>query len=667
MQLKKLDLSEGVSAAEDVKSVPTSDSSSDDAAKPASDTPKSEPTELKIPKTRRSLKKPLIILSVILLLLLIATAALAIPAYLMMTPAKLTLSSAQNAAAALQSQDLAATQSELVAAKDHLVKTQQQYRYLSWTKYVPIIRNYYLDGERGLQGAYHAIEAGQSLAVAIEPYADLLGFKVSTESAQPDATSAEERIVFLAQTLEAISPQLEQVAKDLDLARDQINQIDPNRYPVTVANKPIRANVKKLQETLSAAHLALTEAKPLIALLPDLLGQNGEKVYMLLFQNDAELRPTGGFMTAYAYVKVDRGKLTPLDSYDIYDLDARWNKTLPAPDPIKKYLPLVNNWNLRDMNLSPDFKASMETFLEHYQEIPGVRQIDGIIALDTQVPVELLKVLGPIGVGGWGEFSAENDPRCDCPQVVYALENIATRPTNYIREDRKAVLGPLMHSIVANAMGSPKSTWPQLLNVGLNALKEKHLLLYFPQESSQTSAEGFNAAGRILPFEGDYLHINDTNFAGAKSNMFITQTVEQDITLDANGSVTKTVTITYDNPHPPSNCDLETAGLCLNGVYRDWVRLYVPKGSTLTEVVGSEVAAVTNEDLGKTVFEAFFTLRPQSSSKLVFTYQLPDTYSTPFPMLIQKQPGKPNITHSIIFNGQPVEYTVQGDLEITLP
>ena len=172
--------------------------------------------------------------------------------------------------------------------------------------------------------------------------------------------SAEEGVK--AQTLEAITPQLDEVSSHLTKSKEEIAQIDPNRYPSTIAGKPIRANIIKLQQTLDAGYIALTEAKPFISLLPKLLGQDSEKTYMILFQNDAELRPTGGFMTAYAYIKVNKGKITPLDSYDIYDLDARWNRKLPAPEPIKKYLPLVNNWNLRDMNLSPDFKTSMDIF-----------------------------------------------------------------------------------------------------------------------------------------------------------------------------------------------------------------------------------------------------------------------------------------------------------------
>src|SRR5690606_8414547 len=116
---------------------------------------------------------------------------------------------------------------------------------------------------------------------------------------------------------------------------------------------------------------------------------------------------------------------------------------------------------LRDMNTSPDFKVSMDQFLENYKTIRGEPQdIDGIIALDTHVLTELLTVLGPVEVPGYGTFSAEISPACDCPQVVHALSEIITRPTPYLREDRKGILGPMMRAILTKSYGAPRQQWP---------------------------------------------------------------------------------------------------------------------------------------------------------------------------------------------------------------
>jgi hypothetical protein len=422
---------------------------------------------------------------------------------------------------------------------------------------------------------------------------------------------------------------------------------------------------------VAIAAQSLSQFQPIIKLLPDLLGNPDPKKYLIMFQNDAELRPTGGFLTAYATMKITKGKIEPGISEDIYTLDAGFKRKVPAPEPILKYLPLVYNWNLRDMNLSPDFKDSMDTFTGYMKESSAAPEFDALIAIDTEVPVRILKVLGPIGVPGFGgKFTADIDPRCDCPQVIYELENIITRPTYEIREGRKSILGPLMNSMLANMMGSPKAKWAEFFNIFTESIREKHLLMYFKDPNKQNAVEVLGAAGRINDYLGDYLHINDTNFAGAKSNMFINQEVEQVISIGDDGSITKKLTLTYKNPRPGDNCNLEAGKLCLNGLLRDWQRIYVPKGSVLKAARGYELDMTTTEDFGKTVFEGFFTLSPQSVKKLEVEYTVPaGTISgDEYKLLIQKQPGTKDIKTTIQLGSTKSKvYNLDSDQEIILP
>jgi len=568
---------------------------------------------------------------------------------------------------AFQSQDLGLAKTEAKTLEKNLNDLDNQYRKVSWIGVIPFVGNYTKDGQHAINAGKSLIKALDSLIISVSPYADLLGFKTAeaTPSGQtPKIQSIEDRIIYMAQTLDKISPDLDKIGSDIAEAQKELDMIKDGRYPEKIAGKVVRSKITSIKSTVSESAQLLTQAKPLIKLFPDLLGNPNAKTYMILFQNDAELRPTGGFMTAYAFMKVTKGKIELLSSYDIYDLDARFNKKVPAPDAIKKYLN-ESYLNLRNSNMSPDFKVSMDTFSKYYNDIPGMLRPDGIIAIDTQLPVEILKVIGPIGVGGWGNFSANIDSRCNCPQVVYALEEIADRPSSTIKAGRKAVLGPLMHSMMANAMGSPKHLWPKLLNVALESIKQKHLLFYFFEDKTQQVAEDFNAAGRITPTTYDYLHVNDANLGGAKTDMFITREVEQEIE-SSNGLVTKTVSISYNNPYKGSNCNLEAGQLCLNGTYRDYIRLLVPKGSKLLSVVGSEVKEQVSEDLDKTVFEAFFTMRPQSQSKIVFKYELPKMDLTTYKLLIQKQPGTPIIKNTIIFNGNETVVQLDQDKELIL-
>ena len=571
--------------------------------------------------------------------------------------------------ASFEGHDLATAETELANVKSSLADAQKSWNAVGPLRYIPFLGSYLRDADHVFIAGSKATQLADMVISAIKPYADIMGF-TGTAALDLQLVTAEDRIIFVAETVEKLAPQMDQISAKLKEISTEFQAINEKRYPKTIANQPVREKIVSLKSTVAGAADSLGQFQPIIKLLPDLLGNPEPKKYLIMFQNDAELRPTGGFLTAYATMTIAKGKITPGVSEDIYTLDAGFKKKIPAPDPIKKYLPLVYYWNLRDMNLSPDFKDSMDTFTLHMRDSTAEPEYDALIAIDTEVPVRILKVLGPIGVPGFGgKFSADIDPRCDCPQVIYELENIITRPTYEIREGRKSILGPLMNSMLANMMGSPKAKWAEFFNIFTESIKEKHLLMYFKDENKQNAVEALGAAGRINDYAGDYLHINDTNFAGAKSNMFITQEVEQIISIGEDGSFTKKLILTYKNPRKGDNCNLEAGLLCLNGILRDWQRIYVPKGSVLKSAMGYELDMITTDDLGKTVFEGFFTLSPESVKKLEVEYTVPTGVLTgdDYKLLIQKQPGTKEIRHTITLgSAKPKVYQINSDQEIII-
>lgn len=622
-----------------------------------------------VDKKKPLYKRPWFIISLtIVVVLAIIFGWLGYAAYQTVTKLRDVQVHAQAVSESFTTRDLARAKSELAATKVSLASAIDSYNLTKPLQVVWPISLYLKDGERVFISAQKGTEVGDLVIAAIEPYADLMGFS-GTEAGDLNLATAEDRIIFVAETVEKLAPEMDKInaiLKDIDT---EIQAINENRYPKNLAGKEIRSNIAQAKSTVNALAGSLQNFQPIVKLLPDLLGNPDPRKYLILFQNDAELRPTGGFLTAYATLTITKGKIEPGISEDIYTLDNGFKRKVPAPDPIKKYLPLVYNWNLRDMNLSPDFKVSMDTFTTYMKESSVAPEYDAIIAIDTEVPVRILKVLGPIGVPGYGgKFSAENDPRCDCPQVIYELENIITRPTYEIREGRKSILGPLMNSMLANMMGSPKAKWAEFFNIFTESIEQKHLLMYFKDENKQHAAEVLGSAGRILSYEGDYLHINDTNFAGAKSNLFVESEVTQDVSVGDDGSATKKLVLTYKNPQKGDNCNLEAGLLCLNGILRDWIRLYVPKGSVLKAGRGFEADMITSEDLGYTVLEGFFTLSPQSVKKLEVEYTIPaGTVDGDYKLLIQNQPGVDPVKHTITLSGtKPKVVTIDSDQEIII-
>lgn len=619
---------------------------------------------------RRNVRKIVTIVAVVILVPLLL---LAIMAGLTYFPAKQIYASVQVAEVsaremydALKHQDLVKAKEKLFETRQHLDTIDQNYRKLSWYRFTPV-RAYYLDGSHALVAAHSGLDAGEKLLVAIEPYADVLGF---TGEGTFTGGTAEERIVKIIETMDKVTPVLDEIAGDLQTIEHELAQIDQERYPFEVRGKSVSELIGQAQELSRTGVAAVTDIKPVLEVIPEVAGINEEKTYLVLFQNDAELRPTGGFMTAYGILKVDKGRVHHEKSDDIYSLDQKFNSRLKPPRLISDYLPLVYYWHMRDMNLSPDFPTSMATFMEHYESISSEPQnIDGIVAVDTQVLTDLVKILGPIDVPGFGTFTADTDPRCDCPQVIYELEDFATRPVAYIRTDRKSFLGPMMQTLLVKAYGSPKEVWPLLFQTVINNVNQKHVLFYMFDDHIQQAGNQVGITGQMKPFEGDYLHINDTNFGGAKSNLFISQEVEQVITPTDNGT-NKEVTITYKNPAPPSNCNLEAGQLCLNGTYRGVVRVYVPKGSTIQQNLGfQEGTFTTYEEFDKTVFEGFIEFQPQSQAKIVLNYTVPYNPSEEYQLLIQKQPGTKVPKHTVIYNNtdkQEVDLTTDKEVVFEL-
>jgi hypothetical protein len=624
-----------------------------------------EPNEK--PKKKFFGKKFFLFILVLLILIIILCVAIAVPGYFAYQKAMNVYQESLALKDLVKTKDLKQINDQILLTKKSLSDLDVSLKPLSWIKAVPFVGVYESDAEHAVKAAGAGLEAGEIVIAAIEPYSDLMGLSGARVAGDGEKTT-QDRITFLVTTIDKVGPELDKINEKLVIIKKEIDQIDPKRYPKEFKGQKIQEPMQEAITMLDQIVSLSTEAKPLFEVAPWLLGIDSTRRYLVLFQNDAELRSTGGFLTAYAILEVNKGKITPVLSNDIYTLDARFTKKIPAPDPIKTFLNKQDPYfHLRDMNLSPDFAVSMQGFLENYQTIDKTK-IDGLIAVDTKVLVALLKVLGQIGVSGWGNFSAEPDPRCDgCPQVVYVLELLADKPVSMIRTDRKAVIGPLMHSILANAMGSPKEKVAPLFNAGFSSLLEKHVLFYFPDEKIQKAIESFNIGGRVRDFDGDYLYLNDTSFSGAKTNLFLKQEVDQKIEIK-DGKVTKTVTVEYQNPSAASNCNLEAGQLCLNAPYRNWFRLYVPKGAKLLESSGSEIDIKTYEDLGKTVFEGFFgdkyPLRPQGSAKVTFKYEFTLSSKTEYKLMIQKQPGTDGALYTVQVNNQKQEFELSTDKEL---
>ncbi|KKR73281.1 MAG: hypothetical protein UU15_C0014G0014 [Candidatus Levybacteria bacterium GW2011_GWC2_40_7] len=553
--------------------------------------------------------------------ILIFLIGIILPGFLAYASAKKTYAQLNATLYALKQQNIELASTEMDKTRESLKDTQRKVNFLVVLRVIPFVSNYYGDARHALVAGEHFVEAGDILIESIKPYADVLGLKGQGSFV---GGSAELRIETAVKTMDKVTPKIDEIAEELTLAKAEMDYIDPDDYPSFLAGGKVKKQLAQMIKLTDNGVTLVNDAKPLIKVLPSLLGEPDEKKYLIIFQNDKELRPTGGFLTAYSIFTLEHGLIHVSGSNNIYTLDATVREKKPAPEPLKSLLkqPVLN---IRDSNLSPDFVKSMEVFSEMYENSSSFQEVDGIIAVDTHALIAAINILGDIEVDGT-RFTAKTDPRCDCPQAIYQLEAISSTPiqadfryvdVNAVNAARKNIIGDLMYAILNKAFSSsPKIYWGPLFQEMLSQVNEKHIMFYLYNKEAQKGIDTVNASGRIKNFDGDYLHINEANFGGAKSNLFVTQKVEQEYAIKKDKTIEKTLTITYKNPFPQSDCNLERGGLCLNAPLKDWYRIYVPEGSRLVSVTGSQSKEDPYKELGKTVFEGFLEIRPQGARVL---------------------------------------------------
>ena len=430
--------------------------------------------------------------------------------------------------------------------------------------------------------------------------------------------------------------------------------MNAKKYPQKIGKYEVRSSIEQAITTVDNLETFMPELRPILMALPNALGSPVDKTYLILFQNDKEIRSTGGFITAYATAKISKGRLVSIVSEDAYRLDDKVTFRPDIPTQLRDYLK-VNKFWIRDANISPDYVESMRFFEDMYDSATGVASIDGIIALDTEFVWALLEVVGEVHVPAYNEtFTAKINPNYGIPDVVYKLE-LYSEQLLAKTENRKDLIGQLMNGLKAKVLGSDKKTWPKLLEVVHTMAKEKHLLAYSHDKSSQVLLEKYNFAGRIQDYDGDYLHFNSNNFAGLKGDLYVAQKIEQDITIKEDGTVTKKVTFTNANPK-------QADGWLNPTVYTNWLRIYVPDGSKLLE--GS---FNNSKELGKQMYQTVLKTTPKNSASVTFIYEIPMKIKKgqEYKMLIQKQPGTGQPEVIIKVNGKQKEkFFLETDREL---
>lgn len=413
----------------------------------------------------------------------------------------------------------------------------------------------------------------------------------------------------------------------------------------------------------------------MLSLMPMLLGFTEPRTYIVIFQNNTEMRPSGGFIGAYATVHFNKGKMEMLAVEGSEELDRRtpkeWNPTPPAP--ITEYLG-VPKWFFRDSNWSPDFVESAKKIREFYAAEGGVvsSDIDGVIAVTPTVLEAMIRITGPITVQGI-TFTAENVTE----KIEYEVE-YGYRDRNIPFETRKQILKPFMEDLAHRIKSRAFFDFQDFVAEVRQLADQKHILFALDSQQAQKEIDTLRWSGKVEPFGGDYLLWVDANMAALKTDHVMSRTLDYTITKKENGEYQAVATMTYTNN---GLFDWRTSR------YRTYARVYVPEGATLVSIEGSMIKDKSTEpgridqgkELGKTWFGTFISIEPKQTKTLRFTYILPESVKNTiigkdYQLLVQKQPG--TIAHGLTLHlnfgtsitgaNPPEDQKYWGDAEYTI-
>ena len=382
-----------------------------------------------------------------------------------------------------------------------------------------------------------------------------------------------------------------------------------------------------------------------------------EKTFMILFQNNMEIRPGGGYIGSFGIAKIKNGKVEEMQVHDLSNFDGRVPDTETPPYPMQETLN-IKSWKLRDSNFSPDFANNAEKAEYFYHLGQGEENFDGVIGITANVLTSFLKATGPVQLEGYpGTYADENA----IMTLEYQVE-MGYYDQGIQKGERKSVMNDLAKEILSKASSLSNSQKLDLMKIILEDLNKKDIQIYFKDAELQKRIETVGWDGKVdAEWKNDYLMTSDANLGAFKSDYYVKRSLEYTIDLSQE-KPTADLKITYK--HTAQKKDWMTRD------YLSYLRVYVPEGAWMTDSKNTGDVKFGKE-FGKTYFGSLIKVPIGQEKTIEFTYTLPDDLKNElYDLKIQKQPGINDVPvkiHVTNKNGVKIDYetTMNSDLVLS--
>lgn len=441
---------------------------------------------------------------------------------------------------------------------------------------------------RGVPWLGRQLDAAEDLAtIGVE--GSRAGAAASRLLVESNSVSGEER---LGKLLEVARPHLDEALVALVAVRDGAAELNPDGLV-----GPLAEAVSAAKEQLQSMELVLSRSEALLELERYMFSRQHR--FVVLAQNSAQLRPTGGFIGTFGLVELGPDGFDLTDFADVYTLPPSRVK-VPAPDGWV----MTTQWlRFRTANWWLDFPTSAKTLVSLWEGTKSQPEIDGVIAIDLPTIRDLLKVFGPIRV-------PESDVALTAKNVVEQLSyTVEIENSGKTVDKRKDAVISLAKAVMERLTHLKQDEFSPVLSSLATSANEKHVQLYLTDADAQADIVASGWSGALAPPEGttDLLAVSNAVIARpAKGNLGVDKSLAYAVELQPDGSATTTLELGYrkDSSNPL-------------GMHQDAFpnQVRVNRGTATTLTGGKQVSQI-EDATGLPTFSNVFEL-PLGQSKTV--------------------------------------------------
>ena len=419
--------------------------------------------------------------------------------------------------------------------------------------------------------------------------------------------------------LVAAAPVLKSADDAVAQQQQAIDEVD--RSGLTSA---VSGGVNELSSSLTKLRSLTSAGTKLTELLPPMLGSEGTRRYLVVFQNLAELRSTGGIFGSYAVLTATDGHLEVSGQGATSRTIGRFDIPVTTLTAEQQALYGTNPAAIpMDVNFTPDFPTAATNFALMFQQRIDPAPLDGVIALDPVVLADVLKGFDPVNVEG---LTIDSDS-----VVKFLLSDAYTLFTDKDQSDRDAFLSEANAAAFSAVTGTPRDMGAVI--DGLRDAADDHRILLYsahPDEQAQLQTAGLTGElpasdSATAPTFGIYL--NDRTYKGSKLGYYLSGAVDLtagSCTPEGSREVTATVDLDFDAPSSGLPEHVSGSGPIPYVLVTEF-RVFAPTGATVTaaEFDGTPVTMVNGTDLDRSVGQFTVNLQPGSKTTVTVHFLLP--------------------------------------------